>query len=218
MKLRTIGLAGALVLALLGPGCAPSQPPAPRPAQTLDMGRPRNPVFAAADPHLAVAEGRWWVYATTPQEAGRPDWDRFYAWSSPDLRRWSRSGPIFSFDGVDWIDDDGRPDHGLWAPAVAQANGRYYLYYSVGPQNPTPSRLGVAVGYGPTGPFTDSGRPLYTGGDGFEAIDPMVFVDPRTGTAYLYAGGSAGSTLKVFELEPSMTAIRREVAIAQPPN
>jgi hypothetical protein len=39
-----------------------------------------------------------------------------------------------------------------------------------------------------------SGKPLVTGGNGFEAIDPMVFVDPKTKTPYLYAGGSAGAT------------------------
>lgn len=213
-------IAAALLVAVFG-ACAPVAPPAIPPAEAatgVEVGRVRNPVLAAADPHAAVFGDRYWLYATTPEAAGSPRRARLYAYESPDLRSWRRRGPIFTFDGVDWIDDDGAPRHFLWAPAVLRAGGRYVLYYSVGPQNPTPSRLGVAVGESPAGPFRDSGRPLLTGGDGFEAIDPMVFLDPATGTAYLYVGGSAGARLRVFELEPSMTAIRREVPIAQPPN
>src|SRR3546814_11853031 len=41
---------------------------------------------------------------------------------------------------ITWIDDDGAPSHGLWAPDMLAANGRYYFYYSIGPQHPTPSR------------------------------------------------------------------------------
>lgn len=216
-----LSLAGAAALALLSSACADLQPAALdraplSPAGAVEVGRARNPVFAAADPHLTVADGRYWIYATTPREAGDPRWARLYAYSSPELRTWMRSGPVFSFEGVDWIDDDGAPRHHLWAPALLASAGRYYLFYSVGPQNPTPSRLGVAVGTSPAGPFRDSGAPLLTGGNGFEAIDPMVFVDPKTRVAYLYAGGSAGSTLRVFELAPSFTAIKREVSVPQP--
>jgi len=92
-----------------------------------------------------------------------------------------------------------------------------YLYYSVGPQNPTPSRIGVAVADRPEGPYRDSGRPLVTGGKGFEAIDPMAFTDPRSGRTYLYAGGSAGARLRVWELNPDMVTIAREVNVDQPP-
>lgn len=45
-----------------------------------------------------------------------------------------------------------------------------------GRQNPTPSRIGVVVELcGEV--HRDSGRPLLTGGNGFEVIDPMVFRD-----------------------------------------
>ena len=50
----------------------------------------------------------------------------------------------------------------------------------------------------------------------FEAIDPMVFEDPKTGAVYLYAGGSAGSTLRVFELNPDMVTIKREIKVDTP--
>lgn len=111
---------------------------------------------------------------------------------------------------------------------MVAAKRRYYVYHSVGPQEPRPSRIGVALCDTPAGPCRDSGRPLVSGADSansverpapgcadamvpigsghfhLEAIDPMVFVDPRDGMPYLYAGGSNGSTLRVFRLAPDM--------------
>jgi len=179
---------------------------------------PHNPVFVGADPDMVTLCGRWWIYPTNavdPKDGFAAT--RFYAWSSPDLRRWTKSASLIEMKDIGWIAADGASDHGLWAPSLTAANGRYYLYYSVGPQNPTPSRLGVAVGDSPDGPFADSGRPLLTGGNGFEAIDPMVFVD-RDGKAYLYAGGSAGAKLRIFLLKPDMTEIDHEIPVETPPN
>lgn len=178
-----------------------------------------NPVLTAADPHMAVVCDRYWIYPTgTGVNKDGVRTQRLHAYSSHDLRTWTRSPPLLDMDSISWIGDDGAPRHYLWAPALAAANGRYYLYYSVGPQNPTPSRIGVAVADRPDGPFRDSGRPLLTGGNGFEAIDPMVFVDRPSGTPYLYAGGSAGAKLRVFVLKPDMTEILREVPVVTPRN
>ncbi len=80
----------------------------------------------------------------------------------------------------------------------------------------TPSRIGVAVGDHAAGPFKDSGKPLLTGGNGFEAIDAMVFPDAKSGQAYLYAGGSAGAKLRVFELNADMVSFAREVPVENP--
>jgi beta-xylosidase len=179
---------------------------------------PHNPILVGADPDIVALCGRWWVYPTNavdPEDGFAAT--RFYAWSSPDLRHWTKSAALLGMADISWIKADGAADHGLWAPSLTAARGRYYLYYSVGPQNPTPSRLGVAVGDSPNGPFTDTGKPLFTGGSGFEAIDPMAFVDPRTGAAYLYAGGSAGAKLRIFLLKPHMTEIDHEIPVATPP-
>jgi hypothetical protein len=46
----------------------------------------------------------------------------------------------------------------------------------------------------------------------------MVFTDPRTGHSYLYAGGSAGATLRVFEMAPDMVSLAREISVPTPPN
>lgn len=168
-------------------------------------------VFAGADPSAIFARGRMWIYPTGPG-------DRLESWSSADGKTWANGGTLLRMADIAWESADGAPRHMLWAPDMRAANGHFYLYYSLGPQNPTPSRIGVAVCDTPAGPCKDSGKPLLTGGDGFEAIDPMVFVDPKSGKRFLYAGGSAGAKLRVFELAPDMVTITREVPVEQPPN
>lgn len=170
----------------------------------------RTASFEGADPDIERAEGAYWIYPTGG--------NTFHAWISDDLADWRRGPELLRLDAIDWVGDDGAPRHHLWAPdMVSTADGRYFLYYSVGPQNPTPSRIGVARCAGPGGPCTDSGKPLVTGGSDFEAIDPAMFIDPRSGNRYLYAGGSAGSTLRVWLMKPDMVSIDREIPVETPP-
>ena len=159
-----------------------------------------NPVMDGADPHACVSGREYWLYPTEPRSREPV----FAAYRSSDLRSWKRAGTILELRKVPWVKEDGASWHGAWAPALAEKDGKFYFYYSVGPQNPTPSRIGVATADSPAGPFRDSGKPLLTGGDGFEAIDPMVFVDPADGKAWFYAGGSAGAKLRVFEMGDDM--------------
>ena len=180
---------------------------------SLTASLPANPVMEGADPHVALVGKEYWLY---PTEARSRD-PIFAAYRSTDLRNWKREGTILNLGQVPWVKEDKAPWHGAWAPAIAEKKGKFYFYYSVGPENPTPSRIGVAVGSSPKGPFKDSGKPLLTGGDGFEAIDPMVFVDPTKGSkAWFYAGGSAGAKLRVFEMADDMVSFKKEVEIAQP--
>lgn len=205
-----------IVLPLIDTGHA-ADPVASRALRPSEAGPivalPRNPIFPGADPHAVVVEGAVSIY---------PTWsdgplDRFYAFVSTNLLQWQRQGPILRFEEVGWIRDDGAARHYAWAPCVVHHAGRWFLYYSVGPQNPTPSRIGVAVADRPEGPFRDSGRPLLVGDATFEAIDPMVFRDPRSGRFLLYAGGSAGARLRVFELQPDLVSLAREIPVDTPP-
>lgn len=165
-----------------------------------------NPVLRGADPHAHLADGRVYVY---PTAGGR---GRFYAFYSDDLVRWERHPePILNFRDIDWIPRRGS----AWAPAIIEKAGTWYFYYSVGPK---PSHIGVASGPSPVGPFTDSGAALLSDNNdpSFEAIDPMVFADPNSGTHYLYAGGSAGATLRVFEMAENMLTFEREIDVDTP--
>jgi hypothetical protein len=167
----------------------------------------RNPIMDAADPHVILEGNTVWMYPTSGY------YRYFYAYSSTDLVTWKTHGPILNFNTIPWIPSGKH----AWAPGVIKKNGTYYFYYSVGPK---PSHIGVAYGSSPSGPFTDKGAALLSDNNSatFEAIDPMVFTDPQTGTSYLYAGGSAGSRLRVFELNSDMMSFAREITVVNPPN
>ncbi len=178
------------------------------------QAQPVESVFSSADPSVLVAEGKYWIY---PTDTGRGD--KLFVWDSSDLKSWTKGmKPLLAQKDIRWIDDDKARVHFLWAPDMVAANGHYYLYYSVGPQNPSPSRIGVAICDSPAGGCRDSGKPLVTGGNGFEAIDPTLFVDPKTQIPYLYAGGSAGKTLRMWVLKPDLVTIDHEVTVDTPPN
>jgi GH43 family beta-xylosidase len=95
-------------------------------------------------------------------------------------------GVLRSRNLVDWTPVGGamrkleRDTPFYWAPEVTYANGKFYLYYSVG--NETLMELRVAVSDRPDGGFVDSGRRLTR--EDF-AIDAHVFVDD-TGQKYLF--------------------------------
>ena len=168
----------------------------------------RNPVIdAAADPDILLVGDTVWLYPTSGQAT------RFYAFSSKNMVHWQAHGTILNFNNIAWIPSG----KNAWAPGVIEKNGMYYFYYSVGPK---PSHIGVAYSSSPAGPFIDSGGPLLSDNNDptFEAIDAMAFTDPKTGISYLYAGGSAGSRLRVFELNPNMISFAREITVQNPAN
>ncbi len=147
-----------------------------------------------ADPHITVFNGRYHLYPTTD---GYASWAGTYykAFSSTDLVNWTDHGVILDHGpDVSWADNS------AWAPAVASANGRYYLYFSGGAASGnTAKQLGVAVADSPTGPFRDAlGRPLirsdqFSGG---QTIDPMVFTDDD-GQSYLYWGQGVARAVRL---------------------
>lgn len=174
----------------------------------------KNPILSGADPHAAVFNGTMWIYPTH-SEKGK----NFFAFKMTPEKTWEKVGPILDLKEVPWLKSEPQRDLGPWAPCIATKGGKYYFYYSVGPQSAErPSRIGVAEGNSPAGPFKDCGKPLLTGGNGFEAIDPMVFEDPASHKSYFYAGGSAGAKLRVFELAANMTQLGKEIGIEQPKN
>lgn len=186
------------------------------PASTYQQPAPVK-IFSGADPDTDFFNGKFWMYITAQNDIG-PKNPVFYAFSSPDLKSWTKTAqPIFQFKSAPWIAANGRDYNGAWAPCAAEKNGKYYLYYSVGPQSDqVPARIGVAVGNSPGGTFVDSGKALITGQKGFEAIDPEVFKDPKSGKYFLYAGGSAGAKLRMWELKPDMVNLAREIPVETP--
>ncbi|WP_235934538.1 family 43 glycosylhydrolase [Sunxiuqinia indica] len=147
-----------------------------------------NPVLEGyyADPEILYAEktGKYYIYPTTD---GFDSWSGYYfkVFSSDNLVDWTDEGTILDLHkDVIWT------DRNAWAPCIVEKkiNGEYkYFYYFTAAQ-----KIGIAVADNPTGPFTDSGKPLIDfkalGVIRGQEIDPDVFTDPKTGKSYLYWG------------------------------
>jgi beta-xylosidase len=110
-----------------------------------------------------------------------------------------------------------RPDPSLgdnfWAPEVAYADDRFYLYYSVG-HGDKDHQLRVATSHTPQGPYRDLGKTLLGPPACPFAIDPHPFQDDD-GRWYLFyardfldqeGGARAGTALMVARLK-SMTEL-----------
>jgi hypothetical protein len=134
-----------------------------------------------------------------------------------------------------WVDpspDPPRAGAQYWPQEVIQKGDRYYMFYSaVASEQAKPNVqncgnnhfIGLAVSESPTGPFVDIGRTLMDGTNFTDAsgtpwknirtVDPNPFIDPVTGTAYLYFvkpgqcyqyNGHGESRIYVAELEPGL--------------
>lgn len=166
-----------------------------------------NPILEGyyADPDVLYSEktNRYYIYPTSD---GFHEWSGFYfkAFSSDNLTDWKDEGVILDLEkDVSWA------KRNAWAPCIIEKKidkdkYKYYYYFTAA------QKIGVAVADDPTGPFTDSGKPLIDSkpkgvNDGQE-IDPEVFSDPNTGKNYLYWGNAY---LAVAELNDDMVSIKK---------
>lgn len=145
-----------------------------------------NPIFPGwyADPEAKVFGKEFWIY---PTYSARYEEQTFLdAFSSPDLVHWTKRARILDTNGVAWA------HRAIWAPAVAEKDGRYFIFFGANDiQNDQQlGGLGVAVADKPEGPFKDYlGQPLIDKfHNGAQPIDPFVFRD-LDGQNYLIYGG-----------------------------
>ena len=170
-----------------------------------------NPVLEGyfADPEILYAEStkKFYLYPTSDGFTG---WSGTYfkTFSSPDLVHWTDEGVILDLKkDVSWA------SRNAWAPTIIEKKTdkgyRYYYYFTAA------QKIGVAVSEQPTGPFTDSGKPLVSelpeGVKGGQQIDPDVFTDPVTGESYLYWGNGylavARLNSDMISLQPGTTQV-----------
>lgn len=149
------------------------------------MSQAKNPVFEGwyADPEGVVFGDTYWIY---------PTWSDLYerqtfidCFSSKDLVNWERHHAIIDTDRVKWAHKC------MWAPAIVENNGKYYLFFSANDVHEGEiGGIGVAVAERPEGPFRDLlGRPLINEiVNGAQPIDQYVFKDDD-GEWYMYYGG-----------------------------
>jgi arabinoxylan arabinofuranohydrolase len=165
----------------------------------------KNPVLDGyyADPDVLYSNKtkKYYIYPTSD---GFEGWGGYYfkTFSSTDLNSWKDEGVILDLKkDVRWA------NRNAWAPTITEKkvgkNYKYFYYFSAA------QKIGVAVSDLPTGPFTDSGKPLInfkpTGVQGGQEIDPVVFTDPKTGKSYLYWGNGY---LAVAELNKDMISVK----------
>lgn len=157
-----------------------------------------------ADPFVLRVGERYYAYGTG---LGGQDGRAFEVLSSPDLVHWtSHGGALVTAPGS---------SGDYWAPEVAEHEGRFYLYYSVG-QGDVGHHLRVAVAEGPLGPFHDLDQNL-TPHEPF-AIDPHPFRD-EDGQWYLYYardlldGPRPGTALAVQRLEGMTQLVGEPVTV-----
>lgn len=170
-----------------------------------------NPLFPGwyADPEGVILNDEYWIYPTFSDDYGTPyrsdglsEQQRlrqrssinaqyliqtyFDAFSSKDLITWVKHPRVLDIADVKWA------AYALWAPAVVQANGRYYLLFSANDiqSDGEEGGIGVAVADRPEGPFRDAlGKPLIDRfHNGAQPIDQFVFRD-ADGGYYMFYGG-----------------------------
>jgi beta-xylosidase len=170
-----------------------------------------NPLFPGwyADPEGIIFGKEYWIYPTYSDHFGQADTsvhfssaqiDKrkhtinpsyliqtfFNAFSSNDLINWTKHSHVLDIQDVKWA------SYALWAPAIVQANGQYYLFFSANDiqSDAEDGGIGVAVANSPAGPFKDAlGKPLINKfHNGAQPIDQFVFCD-TDGTFYMIYGG-----------------------------
>lgn len=145
-----------------------------------------NPVFEGwyADPEGVVYGDEYWIYPT--YSAPYDEQLHMDAFSSKDLVNWTKHEKVLSKENIDWL------WQALWAPAVLEKDGTYYLFFGANDikNNEDVGGIGVATADNPAGPFKDAlGKPLI--GEivnGAQPIDQFVFKDDDD-QYYMYYGG-----------------------------
>jgi beta-xylosidase len=190
---------------------AAADAPAPRWESPGD-GNPLIPGYFA-DPSIVRDGGKWYLYATIDPWGD----DRLGMWTSTNGRDWSFSTPAWPTKAAATSPTSG--DSKVWAPSVVKAaNGRWYMYVSVG------SEVWVGSAPSPAGPWADAngGKPLIAKdfAPAYHMIDAEAFID-EDGTAYLYWGSGLNWTnghCFVVKLKPDMVTFDGEPKDVTPAN
>jgi beta-xylosidase len=145
------------------------------PAQNRKPKTSGNPVFPGwyADPEGAVLNGMFWIFPT--YSAPYNEQVFLDAFSSPDLVTWTKHPHVLDTAAVKWA------RRAVWAPAMVEKDGRYYLLFGANDiQNDNETGgIGIAVSDKPEGPYKDYlGKPLIGKfHNGAQPIDQFVFKD-----------------------------------------
>lgn len=149
-----------------------------------DITEWNNPLFEGwyADPQIRLYGDTYWIF---PTGKGKGEKTSFEAFSSKNLKDWTRHPRILLADDVTWAHNC------LWAPDAHEKDGKYYFFFSANNAYPVKGThdkvrefgdkkyggIGVAVADRPEGPYRDLiGKPLIDQfWNGAQPIDQYVF-------------------------------------------
>lgn len=155
-------------------------------AQAQNKKTSGNPVVEGwyADPEAKIFNHQYWLYPTYSAKYNEQVF--MDAFSSPDLVHWTKHNHVIDTSGVKWV------RRALWAPAVTEKDGKYYIFFGANDiqNNNEKGGIGVAVSDKPEGPFKDYlGKPLIDQIiNKAQPIDQFVFRDDN-GQYYMIYGG-----------------------------
>ena len=151
------------------------------PYRVVATGNPIIPNVGQCDPQVRVYDDHVYLYSThdaSPESTSftTNDW---WVWHSTDLVNWEMVS-ILKPEQTYF----GKPSTQCWATDAARRNGKYYLYFSMGPED-----IGVVVSDTPAGPWRDPiGHALIAKGQvKTESRDPGIFQE-ADGTSYIVFG------------------------------
>lgn len=158
----------------------------PLSAQRKNDAKSGNPVLKGwyADPEAIIFGNKYWIYPTYSDKYENQTF--FDAFSSSDLINWTTHKKILDASDVKWA------KKAMWAPAVVNKGGKYYLFFGANDiqNNNEIGGIGVAVSDEPDGPFKDHlGKPLIDKfHNGAQPIDQFVFRDKDNQYYIIYGG------------------------------
>ncbi|WP_345789659.1 glycoside hydrolase family 43 protein [Luteolibacter soli] len=148
--------------------------------------KPGNPIDPGwyADPEGIVFGNEYWVFPT--YSAPYDQQTHFDAFSSPDLKKWTKHEKIFDTGDIKWA------KRAMWAPSIIEKGGKYYLFFAANDiqNDQQEGGIGVAVANKPQGPYKDLlGKPLIDKfHNGAQPIDGFVFHDDDGSYYFIYGG------------------------------
>ncbi|HSB92400.1 MAG TPA: family 43 glycosylhydrolase, partial [Flavitalea sp.] len=94
-----------------------------QPAASMN-GKSGNPVFKGwyADPEGTIFNKQYWIYPTYSDVYEKQVF--MDCFSSPDLVNWTKHDRIIDTSAVKWA------HKAMWAPAIVEKNGKYYLFFA----------------------------------------------------------------------------------------